>query len=210
MPSNTPLGITYPAGSDPADVPLWMGDMAGDVDALITADRVRLTSLEANPHVLSGTFASRPAPAANARRFFYATDTDKLYYSNGTAWQITRMEGDVTMRFAWTYTLGGEIKVPSAATDFLPPVPIAVPTGQTVTVVGYNWGLGYGTSFTFSLQLAGSNLVTGIVATSAAGFGSGAITPTTAANQQQWQPIITAVNGTPSGGFVALVVDVTV
>ena len=35
----------------------------------------------------SGTFAARPAAAAsNARGFYLATDTNVLYYSNGTAW----------------------------------------------------------------------------------------------------------------------------
>lgn len=169
----------------------------------------------------SGLLSARPAASARARSFYYATDEDRLYYSNGTTWQIARMEGDVTVRHAWNYTLPGEIKIGASATDFLPWALIAVPSGQSVTLVGYKWYVGWtnGDSYTFKIEhyrptWTTTVLVSGVVAamsgTSSATGGGTFGTPKSCNDGDLWAPVITAKSGTPSGGSVAILADVTV
>jgi hypothetical protein len=75
------------------------------------------------------------------------TSGDGLFW-DGDSWVPSKK----TTRQTWAYTLPGDIKVPVGQTDFLPYVPISVPSGQTITLVGYIWYLSSGTSFTFELK----------------------------------------------------------
>lgn len=124
--------------------------------------------------------------------------------------------GSKTVRMAWTILLPNEIKVPSGSTDYVPGAALSVPTAQSVTLVGYQWFLNAGTSFTFKLQhktgaTLGTNtdLVTGVVAASASVKGAGTFTNKVCADQDFWFVVVTGVSGTPMGGAVAIVADVT-
>jgi hypothetical protein len=131
---------------------------------------------------------------------------------------LTGPPGISTIRVAWNYTLAGDIKVPVGSTDFLPYALIEVPNGQTVTLIGYRWHLPFGTSFTFSLKhktgatfATNTDLVTGVVATSAGVKGSGTFaTPKVCVDGDAWLPVITAISGSPVGGVITMIADVAV
>jgi hypothetical protein len=200
------LGITrWSAGGDP----FTRAQLDGDHDLLDDLVAIDLVDV----------FASRPAAAAGNRGvYFYASDTGDLYRSTGAAWRKILLDGDVVYRLGWTYTLPNEIKVPSGGTDFLPLVPISVGAGHSVTLVGYQWYLNGGTSFTFKLQHktgatwgTNTDLVTGVVAASASVKGAGTFgTPKVCADADAWGPVITAVSGTPAGGAVTMVADLAI
>lgn len=62
MPTTTNLGLPYPAGADPADVPADMGSLAGAVDVPYgawTAYTPAWTADTANPTIGNGTFTGR-------------------------------------------------------------------------------------------------------------------------------------------------------
>lgn len=76
----TRLSIPYPAGVDPADVPLDMQQLANALDA-------------ANVYQ-QGTLASRPAFGLQGR-FYFATDqgvSGLLYWDTGSAWKTLTVE----------------------------------------------------------------------------------------------------------------------
>lgn len=162
----------------------------------------------------AGLLANRPTAGILGRRY-YATDTDTEYVDTGSAWTSAHPK---TMRQAWTYTLPGSLAVPSGSNDFLPPAGIVVPSGQGVTLVGYQWYLGFGTSFTFSMIHATgatlgtlTTLASGIVAAAASVKGAGTFgTPKVCADGDAWYPQITAISGSPIGGSVTILADVTV
>jgi hypothetical protein len=134
---------------------------------------------------------------------------------NGTDWIPSLVPK--TIRQTLTYSLAGEIRVPVGSSDYLPLSPISLPTGQTASIVGYRWWLRFGTSFTFSIKRwrAGANtdLASAVVAAGTVGNnyqGGGSISPVTCNDLDCWGIEITAVSGSPSGGSVSLLVDVTV
>lgn len=67
--------IPYPAGTNAADVPLWMHDMAVSLD-----DHAK--------DLAQSTRASRPA-ASKAGRYHWSTDTKQLSRDNGSSWDET-------------------------------------------------------------------------------------------------------------------------
>lgn len=76
MGTTTRLSLRYPELSDSADVPRDIKNLANDLDsAAIYA---------------SGTFSARPASTVGspgiAGRYYFATDTSRLYLDTGTAW----------------------------------------------------------------------------------------------------------------------------
>jgi hypothetical protein len=204
--TTTRFGITrWSAGGDPF------------TRAQMDASHAAIESLGAMHQ--AGTFAARPAAAAaNAGLYYLATDTGVLYLSTGSAWRQIHTDGETTMRFAWTYVMPGEIKVASGSTDYMPWAHLSIMAGQTVKLVGYKWLLGYGTSFTFSMLhndgATTTTLSSGVVATSAGFRGSGTFgSPMTLSDADDgdiWKPNVTAVSGTPTGGAVALIADVTI
>lgn len=76
MPTTTRLSLRYPSTSDTADVPRDIGNLASDIDkAAIFA---------------KGTFAARPTSTVGSPgidgRYYFATDTSRLYLDTGTSW----------------------------------------------------------------------------------------------------------------------------
>lgn len=200
-----------------AEVLVEAGESTSIVDADITDARTIVHPYEGPPPLPAYTTAERDALTATDGLTIYNTTTDEVQSYVAGSWEVVQLEGGTTIRVAWTYTLPGEIKVPSGSTDFLPPAPISVPAGQTVELIGYIWTLWNGTSFTFSLQhrtgsalATTTTLVSGVTATSASVKGSGTFTAKSCADGDSWQPIISGVSSTPSGGSVAILADVTV
>jgi peptidoglycan/xylan/chitin deacetylase (PgdA/CDA1 family) len=108
------------------------------------------------------------------------------------------------------YTVPDEIKVPSGATDFLPPFIIALRSGQTAKVVEVIHEIGSGTSATLKLQKNGSDL------TGFTGIEVKAEKKTTNPTDQAIAdgdviaPVVTAVSGTPKNLSFAIVIEHTV
>lgn len=76
MPTTSRLSLRYPSTSDTADVPRDIGNLASDID---------------NAAIFSkGTFASRPTSTVGSPgidgRYYFATDTSRLYLDTGTSW----------------------------------------------------------------------------------------------------------------------------
>lgn len=170
-----------------------------------------------------GTLASRPTASAAFDRWYYLATDDgaspgTLYFCNASVWTKVYTPGRVTIPFCWTYTLPGDIHVPSGQTDFLPYAFIDDESVGTLTLRGYRWYLSSGTSFTFSLKhktgstlATNTDLVTGVVAASASVKGSAAFgTPKVAVAGDVWLPVITAISGAPNGGAVSVYGDIVV
>ncbi len=60
-----------------------------------------------------------------------------------------------TTQITHTFAVAGEIKVPSGATDFIPPMYIGIPEGQITELVGVNKKIQSGTSVTFDVRVNG-------------------------------------------------------
>ena len=76
MPATPRWGLRYPAGSDPADAPTAIGNLAADLDGVAFDDQ--------------GPVASRPTstPGSPGKkgRYYFATDEGVLYRDTGTSW----------------------------------------------------------------------------------------------------------------------------
>lgn len=87
MGTTSRLSLRYPELSDSADVPRDIENLADDIDnAAIYA---------------SGTFSARPASTVGspgiAGRYYFATDTSRLYLDTGTSWvEVASGAGSVT------------------------------------------------------------------------------------------------------------------
>lgn len=108
------------------------------------------------------------------------------------------------------YTVPDEIKVPSGATDFLPPFIIALRTGQTAKIVKVVHEIGSGTSATVKIQKNGSDLegFTGITVKAEKKTTDPA--DQSVADGDAIAPVVTAVSGTPKNMTFAIVVEHTV
>lgn len=77
MPTTTRAALRYPLLADTPDVPRDIGNLAADADSVFAMYG-------------QGTFASRPTSTGGtpgkSGRFYYATDTVRLYYDFGTGW----------------------------------------------------------------------------------------------------------------------------
>lgn len=87
MGTTTRLSLRYPELSDSADVPRDIKNLANDLDSAAIYG--------------SGTFAARPASTVGspgiAGRYYFATDTSRLYLDTGTAWvEVASGAGSVT------------------------------------------------------------------------------------------------------------------
>jgi hypothetical protein len=205
MPGQTLKGAPYPLGADPAStidttvqgLANWVDARPG-IQALTTTQRDLLAGADLYPRIIWNI--------TNAQLEAY----------DGAVWRRVYLGGLTKVRVGWTYTLPGDIKVwSSGPTNYLPPSFIAVGAGQGVTLVGYKWYSPFATSYTFRITHqvpfgASTDLVTGVVAASSSVFGSGLFgVPKACADGDLWYPTITAVTGTPSGGAVTMVADIT-
>lgn len=76
MATTTRWELRYPTGGDAPDVPLWMHELATDLDGVAMDDQ--------------GLLGNRPtstvASPGKRGRYWYATDNGRLYRDNGTGW----------------------------------------------------------------------------------------------------------------------------
>lgn len=116
-----------------------------------------------------------------------------------------------TIRLPHTFSIGGEIKVPSGQTDYIPGFFVPVPVGQTAKIVSARYRIAGGTSATLSVWINGSTVtgLTGLVAGTSA-----ATTAASGANTLADGDIVlitvTAVSGTPTNLSFTLYVDYAV
>lgn len=203
------LGITrWSAGTDPF------------TRAQTDADHAAL-DLQVAIHK-AGVFGALPAPAAaNNGMYYLATDTGDLYRSNGAAWTQVLLTGDVVETFAWTYAFPGDVKVTgtsaSGEVNSIPRIPVKVPAGLSLSIIGHEWTLDAGTSFTYSIEhFTGAThgtvatLVSGVVAASATKRDGGTFTPKVCADRDAWRPKVTGISSTPNAGAVSVVAVLTV
>lgn len=115
-----------------------------------------------------------------------------------------------TVRVAHTWAISGEIKVPSGDTDFICPMIVKLPTGQTGKLVSCRYKINSGTSVTIKITKNG---------TDATGFTSMSVgttvaetdpTDVTLADNDVLVPVVTAVSGTPKNMSFTIFIDYTV
>lgn len=100
MPDTARLIIPYPTGDDEPDGPSQMQAIAERVD-------------DVAPEYLQGVFSSRPA-AGHEGRFFFATDTDRLYYDDGSTWNSIFATAGTA---AGTFAAGDDARITRAEAD---------------------------------------------------------------------------------------------
>lgn len=145
--------------------------------------------------IRSGNKAQLPTNVGSAE-LLLATDTHQLYHGNpsGAAYQI---KGYCEILIPHTWSVQGEIKVPSGDTDFIPGFFVKVPTGQTVSIASARYKINSGTSVTAKVQVNGSD-ATGFTGMSV-GTAAAETDPSdvTLANNDLVTLVVTAVSGTP-------------
>jgi hypothetical protein len=117
-----------------------------------------------------------------------------------------------------TWTVQGEIKVPSSGADVLPPFEVNLISGQTAKIVKWSGMIESGTSATFKLQQSDGAGGAFADVTGFTGFAiSGGYTNPSASNPddvslsdgQVIQPVCTAVSGTPKNLSINVVIEYT-
>jgi hypothetical protein len=102
-----------------------------------------------------------------------------------------------TLVIPHTYPISGPLGLPSAGLNYLPPFFLpTIPGAGSITVVGYRYMLRAGTSATIKTQKNGVDQTTGISATTTAASTTASIA---CASNDYWQPVITAISGSPDG-----------
>jgi hypothetical protein len=182
--TSTPrLGLTqWSAGSDSVNHEQFNSDFA-NLEALV-------------PVYGQGVFASRPTVGVPGR-FYFATDTQILYYDTGTAWVIP--SSPIITVIPHTWALSGEFFATAGADSYLPPFFVSAPSGQTVTLVNVRAVCRSG-SCTVSLAAAGTP-ITGLTAMAVSTTPT-TFTPTSAVTLSDGEllgPTIAAVVSTPDG-----------
>lgn len=193
QPASTRLALVGPSSTDLVS----QGDDI--IRALIAQMELRVVGYGA------GTEAARPAAAAaNADTLYRATDTGRLFYSDGAAWAGLLKAMELPLHA----TVAGEVRVPSGNFDVIPQLFVPVLGGQTAKLKRVRYGIGAGTSATFKIQRNGADVagLTGLVA-AAAVTETALGTPVTLANNDRLQVVVTAVSGTPQNLSAAMVVE---
>jgi hypothetical protein len=114
-----------------------------------------------------------------------------------------------THRIGHTWAVGGEVKVPSSDTDFIPPMFISLPSGDTAKLVSCKYIINSGTSVTAKLQKNGSD-ITGFTSISVTGTAA-STNPTDVdlADGDKIALVVTAVSGTPKNLSFTIFIDYT-
>lgn len=219
MASSFPGGLdalTNPTGSDTLDTPAVLHSSqhanANDaIEAIEGALGVNLAGVVKNAGATisfqSGLASARPV-AGTAGRVYIATDTGTISRDTGSAW--TNLSGPKTIRLPHTWTIPNPA-VASGDTDYIMPMVIPVPAGQTAIIARVVYAISSGTSVTFSMY-QGAGTITGLTGLSAttALTGTNPTSPAAFTNEQSLVPTITAVSGTPRNFRVTAFVDYTV
>lgn len=224
VPAGAPAAPTVQQDATMYELALAEVAVANGAVSIVTAnitDRRDFTYAEQDPPLPAYTTTQRDALThVRDGLLIYNSTTGTIQGRIAGAWVNMRVAGGTTFRVAWTYALPGDVKATdanaSSALNSIPWAHISVPAGQTVTLVGYRWFLGAGTSFTFSIEhVTGatfgtlSTLVSGVVAAAASVKGTGSFTKA-CVDGDGWRPKITTVTGTPNSGSVSVLADVTV
>jgi len=114
-----------------------------------------------------------------------------------------------TVRIPQTYTISGDIKVPSGDTDFINPFFIALPSGQTARLVSCRYVINSGTSATVKLQKNGTD-ITGFTSISVSTTAA-STTPTSVSltDNDKLALVVTAVSGTPRNLSFTIFIEYT-
>ncbi len=137
-------------------------------------------------------------------------DNGAINIPTGQTYKINGSAHTHTIRIGHTFTVYGEIKVPSGDTDYICPFFIDLPTGQTAKLVACRYIINSGTSVTFKLQKNGSD-ITGFTSLSA-GTTVAETDPAdvTLADADKIALVVTAVSSTPKNLSVTVFIDYTV
>jgi len=114
-----------------------------------------------------------------------------------------------TIRIGHTFTIYGEIKVPSGNTDYICPFFLDLPTGQTAKLVTCRYLINSGVSVVFKLQVNDSDIAgfTGLSATMVAEANPADVT---LVDGDKIALVVTAVSGAPENLSVTVFIDYTV
>jgi hypothetical protein len=151
--------------------------------------------------------ASIATPASGDVAIFVDTDHIlKLKNSSGALSQASAK----TIRIPHTWTISGAIAVPSGDTDFINPMFVSLPSGQTANLAGCKYLINSGTSVTAKLQKNGTDATgfTGISVTTTAA--TTFPTAVTLADGDKLALVVTAVSGSPFNLAFTIFLDVTV
>lgn len=160
-----------------------------------------------------GTFSGRPNPAVRGR-YYYVDDVGNpndgiLYRDNGRTW-VALNRRTQALRVERTFTINGDVFLPSGDTFYVPPFFVPVPTGQTVSLVAARYVIRSGTEAVFDIRENNTVIhasLTGLRATT---------TPTTATSTAPTQAltngtalsiVVTGVIGSPKNMSVSLYLD---
>lgn len=138
-------------------------------------------------------------------QMYQDTTSHKFYVHNGTNWvPLTK-----TVRTTHTFSIQGEIKVPSGDTDFIPPFFVSLATGQTGNIVKARYKINSGTSATCKITKNGSDLsgYTGISVGTTAAETTGA---QAIADNDLIGLVVTAVSAVPTNLSFTIVMEYTV
>lgn len=116
-------GLRYPLGTDTPDVPLWMQNLATDLDDVAKDDQ--------------GLLANRPVSTVGTPgkrgRYYWATDELALYRDHGTGWaQIAVVDATGKLKLAGELEVDGALNHDGATVGFYGAAPVARPASYTI------------------------------------------------------------------------------
>jgi hypothetical protein len=180
--------------------------------ALETIDGLALTYDTDTDLSGNGWFLDEDDMSSNDPTKAASQQSIKAYVDNQTVTQSVRYETK-------TYTLQGEIKVPSGDTDVIPPFEINEDTNDAITLEKWSGAIGSGTSVTIKLQKSNGSGGAFADVTGFTGFvvSGGFTNPSSSdpsnvalADGEVLQPVVTAVSGTPTNLMLNIVLKHTV
>ena len=160
-----------------------------------------------------GTMAQRPATGVRGR-YYYVEEPDTpnhgaLFRDTGVAWvQINRRA--MPTRIPHTFTINGDVFIPSGDTFYVPPFFVPVPPGQTVSLIGARYVIRSGTEVIFDIRENGVAIhssLTGLRATTTPTTATSAAPTQALSNGTALSIVVTGVTGSPKSLSVSLYLD---
>lgn len=178
--------------TDPTNVNGDIQTLALDLDAITAA-------------FVQGTLASRPGAGTDGQ-FYWATDTNELYYDNGSSWIPV---GPATTRIGHTYSISGALNIASGSTGYIPPFFVPVPAAQTCIFRGVRAVVRSG-SLQAQLTQNGSTIsgLGAVTITTSATTTAPAVAPSVA-DGDQFGLLISSISGGPDGLSATFYFDIT-
>lgn len=192
----------------------------GTSTALARADHVHaglgaplaLTGATAATRYVGATTSGAPASGTFAVGDLIIDQTGKVYVCTvaGTPGTWVAASGVSTATFwsSHTWAISGAIAVPSAGTNFIPPMTVFAGDTQAVDMVYYS--IRAGTSVTFDLKKNGTNMTgfTSLSATTTPAQTNPADVALTSGDSIA--PVVSAVSGSPDGLSISVIIKHTV